>query len=175
MTTMRLSRVMVGLAAAAAIPLGAAEVIPLKPVSAFARITDEKARSVALFVEAARVITSPRCMNCHPATRQATRGRGDQMFAIGGDENRVGVPATKDSAEPTRCHEKEALRVERNDFERLRDRRVTWLPRIASRRHRHMDVAVRRHEERDFRPALRDTASCPREQSGGARPLTSCM
>jgi hypothetical protein len=27
-----------------------------------------------LFVEAARVITSPRCMNCHPATRQATQG-----------------------------------------------------------------------------------------------------
>ena len=73
MTTMRIYRVMVCLAAAAAIPLGAAEVIPLKPVSAFASVTDEKARSVALFVEAAKVITSPRCMNCHPATRQATQ------------------------------------------------------------------------------------------------------
>jgi len=29
---------------------------------------------VAIFVEAAKVITSPRCMNCHPATRQATQG-----------------------------------------------------------------------------------------------------
>src|SRR5258705_12136692 len=73
MTTMRICRVMVCLAAAA-IPLGAAEVIPLKPVSAFASVTDPKARSVALFAEAAKVITSPRCMNCHPATRQATQG-----------------------------------------------------------------------------------------------------
>lgn len=74
MTTMRICRVMVCLAAAAAIPLGAAEVIPLKPVSAFASVADEKERSVELFVEAAKVITSPRCMNCHPATRQATQG-----------------------------------------------------------------------------------------------------
>src|SRR5256712_8394434 len=73
MTTLRIWRVMACLAAAA-IPLGAAEVIPLKPVSAFASVTDEKARSVALFVEAAKVITSPRCMNCHPVTRQATQG-----------------------------------------------------------------------------------------------------
>jgi hypothetical protein len=74
MTTMRICRLMVCLTAAAAVPLGAAEVIPLKPVSAFAGVADDKARSVALFDEAARVITSPRCMNCHPATRQATQG-----------------------------------------------------------------------------------------------------
>ena len=73
-TMMRLSSVLICLAAAAAIPLGAAEIIPLKPVSAFASVPDQTARSVALFVEAARVITSPRCMNCHPATRQATQG-----------------------------------------------------------------------------------------------------
>jgi hypothetical protein len=74
MTTMRICRVMVCLAAAATIPLAAAEVMPLKPVSAFATISDEPARSVALFAEAAKVITSPRCMNCHPSTRQATQG-----------------------------------------------------------------------------------------------------
>jgi len=34
-TMMRLSSVLICLAAAAAIPLGAAEIIPLKPVSAF--------------------------------------------------------------------------------------------------------------------------------------------
>ena len=59
MTTMRICRVMACLVAAA-IPLGAAEVLPLKPVSAFASITDPKVRSVALFAEAAKVITSPR-------------------------------------------------------------------------------------------------------------------
>jgi hypothetical protein len=73
MTTLRICRVMACLAAAA-IPLGAAEVVPLKPVSAFASVTDPKARSVAVFAEAAKVITSPRCMNCHPSTRQATQG-----------------------------------------------------------------------------------------------------
>ena len=35
---------------------------------------DERARSIALFMEAAKVIQHPRCMNCHPATRQPTQG-----------------------------------------------------------------------------------------------------
>jgi hypothetical protein len=47
---------------------------PLKPVAEFSTISDEHARSVALFKEAARVIQSPRCLNCHPATRQPTQG-----------------------------------------------------------------------------------------------------
>jgi hypothetical protein len=38
----------------------------LKPVSAFASIGSEHARSLALFHEASKVIASPRCMNCHP-------------------------------------------------------------------------------------------------------------
>lgn len=36
--------------------------------------TDES-RSIALFLDAARVIESPRCMNCHPATRSPTQGQ----------------------------------------------------------------------------------------------------
>jgi hypothetical protein len=51
-----------------------AQEVPLKPVSAFSTIRDEHARSVALFTEAAKVIQSPRCMNCHPAKRQPTQG-----------------------------------------------------------------------------------------------------
>ena len=43
----------------------------LKPVSAFAGLTDPAARSAALFQEAGKVITSPRCANCHPADRPA--------------------------------------------------------------------------------------------------------
>lgn len=46
----------------------------LRAPSEFAAITDRDARSVALFTEAARVITSPRCMNCHPADRTPTQG-----------------------------------------------------------------------------------------------------
>jgi hypothetical protein len=50
------------------------EAASLKPVAGFSTIADPQARSAALFQEAARVITSPRCMNCHPATRQPTQG-----------------------------------------------------------------------------------------------------
>jgi hypothetical protein len=64
------------LLAVGAIPRAAAQVVSLKPVSAFSPINDEHARSIALFVEASRVITSPRCMNCHPANRQPTQGDG---------------------------------------------------------------------------------------------------
>src|SRR5258708_8265992 len=46
----------------------------LKPTPAFSAIQDERHRSVALFTEAARVIESPRCMNCHPVSRQPTQG-----------------------------------------------------------------------------------------------------
>lgn len=39
----------------------------LKPVNDFAGITNERERAIALFTEAGKVITSPRCLNCHPA------------------------------------------------------------------------------------------------------------
>lgn len=42
---------------------GAAE---LRGPRAFSSISDEHARSVALFREAGKVITHPRCVNCHP-------------------------------------------------------------------------------------------------------------
>lgn len=46
----------------------------LKPVGSFDSIADRKQRSTALFVEASRVITGPRCMNCHPSRRAPTQG-----------------------------------------------------------------------------------------------------
>jgi hypothetical protein len=46
----------------------------LRPPSAFAGIADQQARSRALFSEVAKVITSPRCMNCHPADDRPTQG-----------------------------------------------------------------------------------------------------
>ncbi|MGK9234065.1 hypothetical protein KXS07_17330 [Inquilinus limosus] len=46
----------------------------LKDVAAFQAITDAGDRSRALFTEAAKVITDPRCMNCHPVTRHPTQG-----------------------------------------------------------------------------------------------------
>jgi hypothetical protein len=46
----------------------------LRDAATFEGIADRSARSKALFEEAARVITHPRCMNCHPANRQPTQG-----------------------------------------------------------------------------------------------------
>jgi hypothetical protein len=46
----------------------------LASVESFSHIQDTAARSAALFVEAAKVIQHPRCINCHPATRSPTQG-----------------------------------------------------------------------------------------------------
>jgi len=46
----------------------------LRPSSAFAGISDPQARSRALFAEAAKVITNPRCVNCHPAGDRPLQG-----------------------------------------------------------------------------------------------------
>ncbi|WP_119681696.1 Isoquinoline 1-oxidoreductase subunit [Indioceanicola profundi] len=46
----------------------------LLAVGAFSSIADVNERSRALFKEAAKVITDPRCMNCHPSSRQPTQG-----------------------------------------------------------------------------------------------------
>lgn len=49
----------------------------LRTPEAFDSIQDRTARSVALFDEMAKVITSPRCMNCHPADNIPRQG--DEM------------------------------------------------------------------------------------------------
>lgn len=57
----------------------------LAPVSDFDQIADPTARSVALFEEAGKVLTHPRCVNCHPA--------GDRPLQ--GDESRLHIPAVQ--------------------------------------------------------------------------------
>jgi len=44
-----------------------AEPATLAAPESFAGISDTEARSAALFTEAGKVLTSPRCVNCHPA------------------------------------------------------------------------------------------------------------
>lgn len=46
----------------------------LKPPSAFDGIKDGPARSAAMFQEAGRVLTSPRCLNCHPSDNSPRQG-----------------------------------------------------------------------------------------------------
>ncbi len=66
----------------------------LKNVEDFSTIRNGKARSVALFQEVGKVLTHPRCANCHPATERPTQTdamrphiplvvRGDGMGAAG--------------------------------------------------------------------------------------------
>jgi hypothetical protein len=46
----------------------------LRAPSGFSSIADTPARSRASFTEAAKVIMSPRCVNCHPASDRPTQG-----------------------------------------------------------------------------------------------------
>ncbi len=45
----------------------------LRPVTSFAGITNQRARSIALFEEMSKVLRHPRCMNCHPAGDHPTQ------------------------------------------------------------------------------------------------------
>jgi len=70
--------------------------------SAFSDLTDRGARSRALFGEAAKVIMSPRCMNCHPAGDQPHQGDDRHIHrpaAFRGEAN-IGVPGQHCAA----CH-----------------------------------------------------------------------
>jgi hypothetical protein len=64
------------LAASAAVILSAATAAAddLRPAADFSGITDAHDRAVALFEEAGKVITHPRCVNCHPASDRPTQG-----------------------------------------------------------------------------------------------------
>jgi len=46
----------------------------LRDASSFDSIADPKERSRALFIEAGKVIQSPRCLNCHPAGERPAQG-----------------------------------------------------------------------------------------------------
>jgi len=46
----------------------------LRPVASFSGISDQTERSRALFNEVAKVVTNPRCMNCHPAGDRPLQG-----------------------------------------------------------------------------------------------------
>jgi hypothetical protein len=74
---------------------GAQTATGLAPVSSFDHIQDAKKRSVALFQEAGKVLTHPRCLNCHPRDDHPRQGetmrlheppveRGDGGFGAAG-------------------------------------------------------------------------------------------
>jgi hypothetical protein len=71
----------------------------LAPLQSFDQILDIDARSAALFTELGKVLTHPRCVNCHPADdhpRQGEQGRLHQPPVARGADGH-GLPAM-------RCH-----------------------------------------------------------------------
>ncbi|MGF7159497.1 hypothetical protein FHS85_001116 [Rhodoligotrophos appendicifer] len=71
------------------------QTVELRPAASFADIADPKARSLALFEEAGKVLQHPRCVNCHPAGDRPLQGmamlphqppvfRGEDNFGLTG-------------------------------------------------------------------------------------------
>jgi hypothetical protein len=56
------------------LPVAAQAPAPLRSPASFSEIADLTARSKAMFSEVAKVITGPRCMNCHPTGDQPLQG-----------------------------------------------------------------------------------------------------
>jgi hypothetical protein len=75
--------------AAASIGIASAAVAAeLKGPADFASIKNDKERSLALFGEAGKVLTHPRCVNCHPAGNRPLQGdeqRLHQPLVVRGD------------------------------------------------------------------------------------------
>ena len=74
----------------------------LRPLSSFSGIADQAERSRALFNEVAKVVTHPRCMNCHPAGDHPLQGNDRHVHQPPAPrgEGGVGIPGLTCSA----CH-----------------------------------------------------------------------
>jgi hypothetical protein len=74
----------------------------LRSPTAFAGIADTAARSRALFTEAAKVFTSGRCMNCHPAGDHPLQGEDHHAHQppVKRGESGTGIPGQPCAA----CH-----------------------------------------------------------------------
>jgi hypothetical protein len=69
----------------------------LANVESFASISDQETRSAAYFTELGKVLTNPRCLNCHPAgdrPRQGDMARLHQPPVTRGDDG-FGLPALR--------------------------------------------------------------------------------
>ena len=51
----------------------------LANIESFSSISDQEARSAAYFTELGKVLTSPRCLNCHPAGDRPRQGDAERL------------------------------------------------------------------------------------------------
>jgi hypothetical protein len=63
----------------------------LRPLASFSSIGDQAERSRALFNEVAKVITHPRCMNCHPAGDRPLQGNDQHAHLPPAPRGEAGV------------------------------------------------------------------------------------
>jgi hypothetical protein len=99
----------------------------LASVESFASIGDTAARSAALFTELGKVLTHPRCVNCHPAgdrPRQTDASRLHQPPVVRGPDG-LGLPAMRCPI----CHQNANFdpgRVPGNPLWHLAPREMAW-------------------------------------------------
>jgi hypothetical protein len=125
------ARLTVAMALAISLMAGdaAAQTAPdqLASPESFASIADSEKRSAALFVELGKVLTHPRCVNCHPAgdrPRQGEDGRPHEPPVWRGADGH-GLPAMRCSI----CHQKanfDAGRVPGHPEWHLAPRSMAW-------------------------------------------------
>jgi hypothetical protein len=99
----------------------------LASVESFSSISDTQARSAAYFTELGKVLTNPRCLNCHPAgdrPRQGDMARLHQPPVSRGPDG-LGLPALRCPI----CHQAanfEPARVPGNPIWHLAPREMAW-------------------------------------------------
>lgn len=81
----------------------------LKSPAEFDSISDKAARSRAMFTELGKVLTHPRCMNCHPAGANPTQGsdRHEHMPMVWREDAATGTIGTTCA----QCHGAENFKV----------------------------------------------------------------
>jgi hypothetical protein len=115
----------IGILAACVVSAGRSN--ELADPESFARISDGAARSAALFAELGKVVTHPRCVNCHPAGDRPLQGEAGRLHqppvARGMDGH--GLPAMRCSI----CHQQanfDPARVPGHPQWHLAPREMAW-------------------------------------------------
>jgi hypothetical protein len=99
----------------------------LRSVASFASIADQRARSIALFEEAGKVLQSPRCVNCHPVgdRPRQTDGRRLHIPLVVRGTDGFGAPGMRCNT----CHHDnnfEQAGIPGNDHWHLAPASMTW-------------------------------------------------
>jgi hypothetical protein len=99
----------------------------------FAGIADTAARSAALFTELGKVLTHPRCMNCHPAGDRPLQGEAGRLHQppVGRGTDGHGLPAMRCSI----CHQEanfDPARIPGHPEWHLAPRQMAWQGRTLS-------------------------------------------